>query len=49
MVTSVRKLLNSPKIITTDSNKANRNDTIKQGKILFISREIVYFMTCIAK
>ena len=29
--------------------KANRNDAIRQGKILFVSREIVYFMACIVK
>ena len=29
--------------------KANRNDAIRQGKILFVSREIVYFIACIVK
>ena len=30
-------------------SKANRRHALRQGKILFVSREIVYFMTFIAK
>ena len=29
------------------SNKANRGHALRQGKILRVSREIVYFMNCI--